>query len=107
PYCVRETTSDALEIGKHAVAPFVVKASKCSGKEMIINHGARSPSGLCPTTGTLPIQSAPMPLRSRAIARQLWGGERGRPVLGRGDRPQGATAKGRAPGQALECRLLR
>jgi hypothetical protein len=93
---VRETTGDALEICKHALAPFLVQAGNCSGKEMIINHGARSPSGLYQTTGTLPIQSAPthpsIPShRSSALGR-------GRPVLGRGDRPRGATAEGRGAG---------
>jgi hypothetical protein len=55
PYCVRETTGDALEIRKHTIAPFLVQPGKCGGKEMIINHGARSPSGLYSMTGTLPI----------------------------------------------------
>jgi hypothetical protein len=33
--CVRETPGHALEIGKHAVAPFGEQASKRRGKEMI------------------------------------------------------------------------
>jgi hypothetical protein len=28
PYCMRETPGNALDIGEHAVAPFVVQASK-------------------------------------------------------------------------------
>ena len=51
PYCVREAPSDPLEIGKHAVAPFLVQAGKRGGKEMIIGHSAKSPSGLCSTIG--------------------------------------------------------
>src|SRR5262249_56657046 len=40
PYCMRETPGDALEIGKHAIAPFGVQAGKRRGKETIIGHGA-------------------------------------------------------------------
>src|SRR5262249_51399976 len=61
PYCMRETPGDALEIGKHAVAPFLLQPGERDGKEMVIVHSARSPSILYSTTGTLPIQSAPMP----------------------------------------------
>ena len=33
-----EAAGDALEIGEHAVAPFLVQAGKCGGKEVIIGH---------------------------------------------------------------------
>jgi len=71
---------------------------------MIIDHGARSPSGLYSTTGTLPIQRAPthpsiLSHRSSALGR-------GRPVLGRGDRPReprrrGGTRRGQALCEAV------
>jgi hypothetical protein len=35
---MRETPGDALEIGKNAVASFVVQAGKRGGKETIIDH---------------------------------------------------------------------
>src|SRR5262245_53526107 len=38
PQCVREAPGDALEICKHAVAPFLVQPGKRGGKEMIIDH---------------------------------------------------------------------
>src|SRR5262245_62104426 len=38
PDCMGKTPGNALEIGKHAVAPFGVQASKRGGKEMIIGH---------------------------------------------------------------------
>jgi hypothetical protein len=33
PRCVRETTGDALEIRKHAVAAFLVEPGKCPEKK--------------------------------------------------------------------------
>src|SRR5262249_20770914 len=47
PGRVGKTPGDALEVGKHAVAPFLVQAGKRSRKEMIVGHGAKSPSGFC------------------------------------------------------------
>src|SRR5262249_342865 len=38
PHCVRESPSDALEIGKYAIAPFVTQAGKRCGKEIIVSH---------------------------------------------------------------------
>src|SRR6516225_9096026 len=52
PRRMRKSPRDALEIGKHAVAPFLLQARKHGGKEMIIGHGAKSPSGSCSTIGT-------------------------------------------------------
>src|ERR1700758_2342589 len=61
PYCMRETPRNALEIGKHAIAPFGVQLGKRGGKEMIVGHRAKSPSGLCSAIGTSPIQRAALP----------------------------------------------
>src|SRR5262249_42038058 len=47
PDGMREAAGDALEIGEHAIAPFLVHAGKRGGKEMIIGHMAKSSSGLC------------------------------------------------------------
>src|SRR5262249_44841948 len=52
PCCVREAPSDPLDIGKHPIAAFLVQAGKRGGKEMIIGHGAKSPSGLRSMIGT-------------------------------------------------------
>src|SRR5262249_4899117 len=41
PGRVGKTPGDALEIGKHAVAPFLLQAGKPSGNETIIGHGAK------------------------------------------------------------------
>src|SRR5262249_25626908 len=46
PSRMGKAPGDALEIGKHAVAPFLVQAGKRGRKEMIIGHGAKSPSWL-------------------------------------------------------------
>src|SRR5215469_3576002 len=46
PDGVGKTPGDALEVGKHAVAPFLVQAGKCGEKEMIIGHMAKSSSSL-------------------------------------------------------------
>ena len=46
PGRMRKSPRDALEIGKHTVAPFLLQARKRGEKEMIIGHSAKSPSGL-------------------------------------------------------------
>ena len=47
-----KSSGDALEIGEHAVAPFLLEAGKRSGKEMIIGHSAKISVPLCSTTET-------------------------------------------------------
>ncbi|WP_229157784.1 hypothetical protein, partial [Bradyrhizobium brasilense] len=66
---MRETSGDALEIGKHTVATLGVQASKCCGKEMIVSH-RKSPPGLCSRIATAPIHRAEEPIRSFAVAHQ-------------------------------------
>src|SRR5262249_43623972 len=47
-----KSSGDALEIGEHAVAPFLLEAGKRSGKQMIIGHSAKISVPLCSTTET-------------------------------------------------------
>ena len=42
-----KTPGDPLEIGEHAIAPFLVQTGKRGGKEMIIGHRAKTLFGLC------------------------------------------------------------
>src|SRR5262249_22732010 len=98
PCCVRETPCDALEIRKHAVAPFLVKPGERGGKEMIIGHEPKSPLMLHSTTGTLPIQSAPCPFDPEP---SLVGPGEGAAGPREGGPAAGAPRRRGAPGQAL------
>src|SRR6516162_3237546 len=58
PYCVWEMPGNALEIGKHAVALFLVQLRKRARKEITIFHRANSASGWSSTVLTIPIRRA-------------------------------------------------
>src|SRR4029077_18252131 len=97
PGRVGKTPGDALEIGKHAIAPLLLYAGKGGRKEMIIGHGAKPSFGLCSMIGdfdTRRIQRVSTPMRSAPSSVVP---AEGRPVLG-GKGPAAGPAWGRGRG---------
>src|SRR5262245_18835693 len=86
PYCVREASGGALQVGKYTVAPFFLQPRKCGGKEMTIGHRA-SLRRFCSTIGACDARDF-SELHAHASAPCSIVPVERRPVLGEeGDRP--------------------
>src|SRR5262249_10654376 len=96
PGRVGKAPGDTLEIGKHAVAPFLVQAGERGGKEMIIGHGAKISVRVLlndrETADPRWIEGASSPYHQH-LRPSSW--RQGRPALRGRDRPPGEPGVGR------------